>query len=176
MKLSSQEEYGLRCLLQIARRGKGVGLTIPEISDAVGISSHYTAKLMRILRRAGFVKSARGQVGGYTLSRPAGQVAVGEVMAALGGRLFDPAFCNDHAGIEQVCRGSIDCSIRSLWRAVQQVVDQVLSRTTLDQLLADEQQMTTRVSHLVKVTGLTETPAEAPAAALMQARGTYHPE
>ena len=72
MKLTSQEEYGLRCLLRIARQGEGGALTIPEISEAEGISSYYVAKLMRILRRGGFVTSARGQAGGYTLSRRRG--------------------------------------------------------------------------------------------------------
>ena len=70
MKFSSQEEYGLRCLLRIARQGRKASLTIPEISEAEGLSSFYVAKLMRILRRAGLVKSARGQIGGYSLSRP----------------------------------------------------------------------------------------------------------
>ena len=67
MKLSAQEEYGLRCLLRLAREGESSSLTIPEISLSEGISNHYVAKLMRILRRGGFVRSARGQAGGYTL-------------------------------------------------------------------------------------------------------------
>ncbi len=74
MKLSSQEEYGLRCLLRIGARGDGGTLTIPEISRAEGISPEYVAKLMRILRRGGLVTSARGAAGGYTLSRPADQI------------------------------------------------------------------------------------------------------
>src|SRR2546427_9634173 len=77
MKLTSQEEYGLRCLLRIARQGQTGALTIPEISEAEGISSHYGAKLMRILRRGGFVTSARGQAGGYTPARPPGRIVVG---------------------------------------------------------------------------------------------------
>jgi Rrf2 family protein len=151
MKLSSQEEYGLRCLLHVAQQGERGSLTIPEVSEAVGISPHYAAKLMRILRRGGFVKSARGQVGGYTLARSAHEIVVGEVLAALGGRLFDPLFCNEHAGVVQVCTRSIDCSLRSLWRAVQLVVDRVLSRTTIAELLATEQQVSTHVSQLVTV-------------------------
>jgi len=52
MKLTSQEEYGLRCLLRLAREGES--LTIPKISQKEGISNFYVAKLMRILRRAGW--------------------------------------------------------------------------------------------------------------------------
>ncbi len=154
MKLSSQEEYGLRCLLRIARQSESGSLTLPEISQAEGISISYAAKLMRILRRGGFVKSERGQAGGYTLARPASEVVVGEALAFLGGRFYEPGFCEEHSGIERVCTHSVDCSIRSLWRTMQLVLDQVLSRTTLRDLLHNEQQMTTWVNHLVTVSGL----------------------
>jgi Rrf2 family protein len=163
MKLSSQEEYGLRCLLRIARKGESGGLTIPEISQAEGISSHYVAKLLRILRRGGLVKSARGQAGGYTLARPASETVVGAALAVLGGRLFDPDFCQEHAGVEKMCTHSVDCSIRSLWQTVQVLVDQVLSKTTLKDLLHNEQEMTTWVGHLVKVSGVPAKPQDKPA-------------
>ena len=151
MKLSSQEEYGLRCLLRIARQGRTGALTIPEISEAEGISSHYVAKLMRILRRGGFVTSARGQAGGYTLARPPERIVVGEALAVLGGRFFDPEFCQEHAGIEKMCTNTVDCSIRSLWRTVQLVVDRVLAKTTLKDLVSNEQEMTSWVGNLVNI-------------------------
>ena len=69
MKLNASEEYGLRCLLQLARQAPG-SLTIPEISQAEGITHHNVAKLLRILRQGGFVASARGQQGGYALAKP----------------------------------------------------------------------------------------------------------
>jgi len=151
MKLTAQEEYGLRCLLRLARHPSGESLTISELSQAEGISGPYVAKLLRILRRGGFVKAARGQSGGYTLARPASQIVVGEALALLGGRLFEAAFCNEHAGVEMLCTNTVDCSIRSLWRTVQLVVDQVLARTTLQDLVSDEQQMTTWVGNLVHI-------------------------
>ncbi|HEY3203554.1 MAG TPA: Rrf2 family transcriptional regulator [Thermoanaerobaculia bacterium] len=141
MKLSSQEEYGLRCLLRVGREGDGASLTIPELSRAEGISEPNVAKMMRTLRRGGFVKSTRGQSGGYSLSRPADQILVGHVLAVLGGRLYEPAFCDDHSGLERFCTHMPDCSIRSVWRMVQQAVDQVLGRITLKDLLRTEPEM-----------------------------------
>ena len=146
MKFTAQEEYGLRCLLQIGRQGKGGALTIPEIASADGLSGPYVAKLMRLLRRGGFVKSTRGQTGGYTLARPAEEINVGEVLGSLGGRFFESEFCERYPGSAHVCTHTVDCSIRSLWHAVQDVVDQVLNKTTLRDLIADEQQMTAAVS------------------------------
>lgn len=143
MKLSAGEEYGLRCLLQIGRRQRetGGGLSISEISHMEGLSAPNVAKLMRRLRLGGFVESSRGQSGGYRLSQSADMIVVGDVLAALGGRMFDPEFCEDHAGREGLCTHSVDCSIRSLWTSVQSMIDQLLSRVTLDDLLGEEQAM-----------------------------------
>lgn len=147
MKYSAQEEYGLRCLLHVGRLESGGSCTIPEISRSEGLSTHNVAKLLRILRRAGFVKSARGQSGGYTLSRPADKIVVGDVLAALGGRLFESDFCDQHAGVVNLCTHVVDCSIRSVWRTVQEAVDQVLVRITLQDLLCREADMRSRMNH-----------------------------
>jgi Rrf2 family protein len=150
MKVSAQEEYGLRCLLRLGAQGDRGSLTIPEISRAEGISPEYVAKLMRILRRGGLVTSSRGATGGYSLSRPAGQISAGEALTVLGGRLFESDFCERHAGAETLCTHSIDCSIRSLWQALQTAVDQVLAKTTLKDLLCSEPEMVLLITDLEK--------------------------
>jgi len=142
MKLSSQEEYGLRCLLQLARGGEGAGLTIGEMSEREGISAPNVAKIMRILRRAGLVRSTRGKAGGYRLARPAAEVRALDVLAALGGRLFDPDFCDRHAGVETHCLNTRDCSIRPVLRGLQAAVDLVLGELTLASLLVSESELT----------------------------------
>lgn len=154
MKFTSQEEYGLRCLLLLGKQYGTGSLTIPEISRLEGISGAYVGKLMRVLRTGGLVTSVRGQSGGYALARPPQAIAVGEAMAVLGGRLYEPEFCAQHAGDERVCTHSVNCSLRSLWRSLQLVLDQVLDKTTLRDLLCNEVEMTSWVNHLVKVSGL----------------------
>jgi len=150
MKLSAQEEYGLRCLLRVASAGEGESLTIPEIGRAEALSIAYVAKLMRILRRGEFVKSVRGQTGGYALARKAENIPVGEVLAALGGRLFEPGFCDQFPGLDRLCTHSVDCSIRSLWRAVQSAVDSVVAGITLRDLLQKESDMTAKLLSAAK--------------------------
>jgi Rrf2 family protein len=140
VKLSAQEEYGLRCLLQMARR-VGESLTIAELARLEGISAPNAAKILRVLRRGGFVRSTRGQTGGYLLARAAHEINVGATLALLGGRLFDPGFCEKHSGMELSCHHLSDCSIRSVWRLVQGAVDQVLGRMTLQDLLRSETEM-----------------------------------
>lgn len=141
MKLSAQEEYGLRCLLQMASRGDDASLSIPEISKAEGLSIPNVAKLMRLLRIAGFVKSVRGQAGGYMLAKPATTILVGEVLEALGGKLFGDRFCSRHSGLEPVCVHNSDCSMRSLWIGLQHMLEKVLFKVTLSDLLQKEPYM-----------------------------------
>ena len=146
MKLSAQEEYGFRCLIRVASAGEGASVTIPEIGQAEGLSIHYVGKLMRILRQGKFVQSVRGQAGGYTLARRPEDVTVAEVLAWLGGRLFEPGFCDQFSGLKRLCTHSTDCSIRSLWRAVQSAVDVALTGITLRDLLQSESAMTRRMT------------------------------
>ena len=147
MKLTSNEEYGLRCLIRLGQQGPGARLTIPEIGNAEGISDAYAGKLLRLLRLGGFVVAARGS-GGYALARPASQIMLSDLMASLGGRLFEGDFCAIHSGQMKTCVRLADCSARVLWRAVQAAVDDVLQRTTLQDLLFDERQMLAHVKHL----------------------------
>ncbi|MDP2037644.1 MAG: Rrf2 family transcriptional regulator [Ignavibacteria bacterium] len=139
MKFSATEEYGLRCLLRIAKFYEvEKAFTIPEISKAEGLSEHSAGKILRSLRIGGFLESSRGQIGGYMLTRPPEQIFVGEVLIALGGKLFDDEFCNSHAGVFDICTNSIDCSVRSLWKKIQSAVDSVVSSMTLKDLMGTE--------------------------------------
>ena len=139
MKFSTQEEYGLRLLLRIAKSDSPNGLTIPEISEVEGLSSANTAKILRALRLAGFIESARGQTGGYKLNQPADRILISDVLTALGGKLYESNFCDLHSGMENICTNSIDCSIRSVWKTIQNVLDSVLSKFTLQDLLGKEE-------------------------------------
>jgi Rrf2 family protein len=147
MKLSAQEEYGLRCLLRVASANEGGSVTIPAIAEAEALSIAYVGKLMSVLRQSEFVESVRGQAGGYILSRPPEKIVIAEVLSSLGGRLFEPGFCDEYVGLERICTHSIDCSIRSLWRSVQHAIDLVLAGITLKDLLRKESE----VSKLIAV-------------------------
>ena len=140
MRLTAQEEYGLRCLLQIAREPGGY-LTIPEIATREALTSAYVAKLMRVLRRGNLVESIRGKKGGYRLARPPEQIGVGSVLETLGGRLFGKPFCRRFAGNDDVCKHDGDCSIRSYWTALDMVVQRALNRTSLRNLIGTEKEM-----------------------------------
>jgi Rrf2 family protein len=144
MKVSSQEEYGLRCMLQLARRqqsGDLHPLTLAEVARDEGLTVAYVAKLVRRLRRAGLVKSVLGRSGGYTLARPAAEVSVLEILGALGGRLYTSDYCRRFSGERATCMHMGDCSIRSLWGVVEGLLDRVLGATMLKDLIGSEKRV-----------------------------------
>jgi len=139
MRLTAQEEYGLRCLLRVARGQDS--MTTPEIAAREGLTQAHVHKLMRLLRRGGLVKSVRGRNGGYQLARPAEEINVGAALAALGDRFYSSDFCQEHTGSERTCVRNSDCSIRSLWIALDRTVQHALQSTKLSDLLRTEPEM-----------------------------------
>jgi Rrf2 family protein len=147
VKITSQEEYGLRCLLRLAGAEEGHSLTIPEVAAAEGLSSPYVAKLLAVLRQAGLIDSVRGRAGGYKLARPPAEVTLGSVLMALGEPLFDdPGYCERHAGSETeggcVHQGP-SCTLRALWSTLEQWMRHALDQITLADFLQGEQHITT---------------------------------
>ena len=148
MKITAPEEYGLRCLLRLARAGDGQALTIPEIADAEKLSPPYVGKLLSLLRQAGFISSVRGRTGGYHLTRPAAEMRLGEVMRALSEPLFEePAYCERHASPENggTCVHSDGCSLRVIWQTLEQWMRHFLDQVTLADLLQNQEQIAQRL-------------------------------
>jgi Rrf2 family iron-sulfur cluster assembly transcriptional regulator len=138
MKITAQDEYGLRILVRITK--SKTGLSIPQLSEAEGLSQPNVSKLTRILRVEGLINSTKGHVGGYVLARPAVDITVNDILKALSGRLFDEEFCANHGGVLKLCTNSIDCSIRSLWSMVQSTIDKLLDKITLADLAKSEKE------------------------------------
>jgi len=138
MKITAQEEYGLRLLIRIAGCQDTGGMSIPQLSEAEGLSPHYIAKLTRVLRMKGFINSTKGHAGGYILSKSPDQIVIKDVLEALGGVLFDKEFCAGHSGAMRLFTNSVDCSARSLWQMIQYVVDELVSKITLKDLVTPE--------------------------------------
>src|SRR5690554_6758294 len=88
MQISTKSEYGIRCLLYLARRPAGESASITEISQAEHVPRQYAQQILLRLRRAGIVKSIRGTEGGFALAQPAGSITVARVVRTLEGTPF----------------------------------------------------------------------------------------
>lgn len=138
MKITAQEEYGLRCLLQLARVPAGQLISVKDISIKEGISAAYVEKLLRVLARAGLVHSVRGIKGGYVLNRPPAQISLGEVIRVLGTMPTTKQICHVYTGNQDACVHFSDCGIRSVWSGLTNYIQSFLDQTTLASLLDQE--------------------------------------
>src|SRR5271168_3810988 len=142
MMFSTKAEYGVRVMVELARRAGGEdGCPVPlaEIAAHDGLPLAYLEHLVARLRKAGLVDSRRGSRGGYMLARPATEITMAEVVEALEGSIA-PIEC-----ISQAPDGSIVCSRESdldhvcptklLWTRVRMSIVQTLRETTLADLL-----------------------------------------
>jgi Rrf2 family protein len=145
MKITAQEEYGLRCLLRLARADAGHSLTIPEVAAAEGLSIPYVAKILAVLRQGGLIESVRGRLGGYRLASIPANVSLGAVLLVLGEPLFNqPNYCEQHKGTEsgQSCVHVDGCTLRALWQTIEQWMRHALDQLTLADLLQSEVRVT----------------------------------
>jgi Rrf2 family transcriptional regulator, iron-sulfur cluster assembly transcription factor len=156
MKISAQEEYGLRCLLQLARsETMGKSLTLSQLGRLEGISTANAGKLMWILSKAGLVLSTRGTKGGYTLARPASEIHLNQVIRVLEGEPAE-SHCKSYAGVLDACVHTGDCGIRPVIVELHQIVDNALGEITLSQLLGTEANVDA-VLHQIQGTGRKDT-------------------
>lgn len=142
MKFSSTEEYGLRCMLQMAKKGHKGMTNITELAQKEGLTTAYVAKIMGALRKGGLVQSLRGQSGGYQLARAPQEINVNEVLESLAGKFFtEEEYCETHSGEHLSCIHSMDCAVRSLWMGLSLTIGDYLRRCKLSDLVTTEPEM-----------------------------------
>lgn len=138
MKITAQEEYGLRCLLQLTQANAEQGLTVKEIASKEGLSPAYVEKLLRLLAKAGLIHSVRGIHGGYLLSRKPQEVTLGEVVKALGSVPSTEEICDRHPGNRTSCIHIDDCCIRSAWATLTHAIEGFMGKVRISDLVGPE--------------------------------------
>ncbi len=83
MKLSTKGRYAMVALADLALQPAGAMVSLGAISTRQDISLPYLEQLFVRLRRAGLVQSVRGPGGGYRLARPASEIRVVDILAAV---------------------------------------------------------------------------------------------
>jgi Rrf2 family protein len=135
MKITALEEYGLRCMLALAKRWPDKSVTMPELSEMEGLSIPYIGKLMMILKKADLVKAVRGRNGGYILSRPPDQLHLESVFNALGEPIYTSKHCERYTGDSDFCVHGNECNVRHMWQTFNTFIGDVLRNLTLADLM-----------------------------------------
>ncbi|MBI3318651.1 MAG: Rrf2 family transcriptional regulator [Candidatus Omnitrophica bacterium] len=138
MKITSLEEYGLRCLLQLSQADEEKGMTVREIASLEGLSPAYVEKLLRLLGKAGLIHSVRGMHGGYLLSRKPNEINLGAVVRALGSVMTTQEICDRHPGNRASCVHIEDCCIRSAWATLTGAIENFMDKVYISDLIGPE--------------------------------------
>ncbi len=142
MRVTTWTEYSLIISLHLARRGRGGGAPIAarELADLERLPADYAEQILLRLRRAGLVESVRGAKGGYFLAREPSAISVRDVMTASEHQTFE-VNCETHPVDAERCSPGSTCSIRPVWHALQQRVDELLAGISLADLMKEESQV-----------------------------------
>jgi Rrf2 family transcriptional regulator, cysteine metabolism repressor len=139
MMFSTRAEYGVRVMVDLARRGGADPVPLAEIAECEGLPLAYLEHLVARLRRAGLIESRRGAHGGYLLAREPAQITMAEVVEALEGRIA-PIECISSAPDGTIrCSRESDpdhvCTTKVLWTRVRAAILTTLQQTSLEDLI-----------------------------------------
>ena len=137
MRITTWAEYGLLVSLHLARRRDALAVPAHEVAETEGLPADYVEQILLKLRRAGLVSSVRGAKGGYFLARQSTEITVRDVVAAAEHHTFE-VNCDVHPVHPNRCAPEAACSIRPVWRALHQRIDDLLSSVTLADLMQQE--------------------------------------
>ncbi|MBF0594111.1 MAG: Rrf2 family transcriptional regulator [Candidatus Omnitrophica bacterium] len=133
MKLTSRSEYALLALLYLARQEADVLVSVDTIAKAQAIPPKFLEQILLTLKRARYLKSSKGQHGGYALGKSADKISLAEVV-----RLFDGALAPtesvsvyffEHTPIEK------EKSLIRVFKEIRDYVSKKLENTTLADLV-----------------------------------------
>ena len=131
MKLSTRSRYGIRMMLDLAQHYNDGYVQIGDVAEREGISVKYLEQLIIPLKKAHYIKSARGPKGGHVLAKPPEQITVGEIVKLLEGGI-DLSRC---IGDPDICDRSETCLSRSIWERATRAMHNELNSLTLSDVI-----------------------------------------
>ena len=128
MRLTTKGRYAVTAMADLATCSGAAPTPLAEIAARQSISVHYLEQLFGRLRKSGLVDSVRGVGGGYRLARPAGEIAIADIVAAADEGIRTTA-CTPGGG---ACRADGKrCLTHNLWFALEQRIQAFLEEVTL---------------------------------------------
>jgi len=132
LRITSAADYAIRAMIHLACLPEGGQALRDDIAQAENIPSSFMAKILRSLVRAQLLRSSRGVNGGFALARPGNEINLLEIVEAVEG----PLHLTMCSGQDEGCEHSGECPAAPVWFSVQENMKQILSTTTLENLVS----------------------------------------
>ncbi len=130
MKISTKGRYALRVMIDLAVNDKGDYVSLKDISNRQEVSLKYLEQIMAMLNKAGYVKSTRGNNGGYRLAKPPEEYKVGDILRKTEGDLAPIACVNG-----EECGKRENCKTFKFWQGLDNVINEYVDSKTLADLI-----------------------------------------
>ncbi|MFQ6170241.1 RrF2 family transcriptional regulator [Oryzobacter sp. R7] len=133
MDITARTDYAVRAMLILAaaQRDERGPVSVEVLAQRQELPRKYLEAIAADLRAAGLVKSTRGSRGGYSLSRPARDIGIGDVFRAVDGPLAEVRGVRPH---EVAYAGDAE-HLPTVWVAVRATLREVLDGTSLEDVL-----------------------------------------
>lgn len=135
VKFTAREQYGLRAMVELARRYGDGPVSLGKVARVQGLSQGYLEQVAAALRRAGLLISRRGAAGGYTLAHEPDAITVGDVIRVLEGEIVPMTCVTDEDSCALPCAREGQCATRDVWLTVRGQLEKTLDGTTLADLV-----------------------------------------
>lgn len=135
MKISARGRYSMQALFDLAHHSHGAPVPLHAIAERQQLSLPFLEQIFNKLKKAGVVASVRGPKGGYVLSRPCNEVAVGEVL-----RITDPGFHAAAKADPEEAKGALledQRMARLLWRQLDEQIAAFMEKVTVADLCSE---------------------------------------
>ena len=131
MRITYKGDYALKTILYLALN-EGKLLTIQKIAKSLDIPVKFLEQVLLELKRAGFVNSKRGKIGGYFLAKPAKNIKLGEVIRFIDGGL-EPIACVENNYKD--CKDLKVCVFRKIWQEITEKISSIVDNISFEDLV-----------------------------------------
>lgn len=138
MKVSTKGRYAIRVMLDLAMNNTGEYIPLKEVSERQGITLKYLEQIIILLKRAGYLKSTRGNGGGYKLSKEPSEYTIGDIIRTTEGSLAPISCLEDEVN---TCERKSICPTLEMWEGLYKVVNDYLDSITIQDLLDKQKEM-----------------------------------
>lgn len=137
MKVSTKGRYALRMMLDLAEYQQDNYVSLKDIAARQNISKKYLEQIVPLLSRNGFLRTNRGNMGGYRLAKNPENYTVGDILRATEGSLA-PVSCLEYE--ENDCPRAGECSTLFIWSGLYKVINDYLDNITLQNIIDHQNQ------------------------------------
>lgn len=139
MWISGTSQYAIRAVVYIATRGADHPVRVTPMAAALKVPRNYLSKTLHLLARAGVLRSTRGPLGGFQLAVPPAKLTLARVTAP-----FDEAGARHCLLGRPQCSAQRPCAAHASWSALSDSLQDFFQRTTIEDLVREDQSFATR--------------------------------